>query len=56
MLFYPLTKHILKPVNAVCVRYVSCWVFWMRQNKWKANIISYEGPFGVGYLVADLID
>jgi len=24
--------------------------------KWKANIISYEGPFGVGYLVADLID
>jgi len=23
--------------------------------KWKANVLSYEGPFGVGYLVADLI-
>lgn len=23
--------------------------------KWKADILSYEGPFGVGYLVADLI-
>jgi hypothetical protein len=20
---------------------------------WKADILSYEGPFGVGYLVAD---
>jgi aromatic ring-opening dioxygenase LigB subunit len=23
--------------------------------KWNARIISYEGPFGVGYLVADLV-
>lgn len=23
--------------------------------KWKADILSYEGPFGVGYLVTDLI-